>query len=257
MTSFLMAIVRALRFIVIVLIIGLGAIPLLVLSLFPLRTKRGAHLAAYVAVGMARAFVWVVNMRLRTSNAQAIREHEGLLLANHLSFIDIVILISHAPMRFLSTAGVRNLPVIGQMAVALDTIFVKRGKKESRTEARQELVKQLEAQRYPPLVLFPEGVIGPGDEVQEFRHGAFEIAIQTQTRCLPCAIVYNPLAPVHFFDWSDTLPGIVWQIVTHPGRIDVMVTPLPVLDPLEYTDAVQMAEETHRSISSEYRKAFS
>lgn len=249
-----MVVLGVLRVAMILLVIGIGALPVLIFGAVPLRTAQGAKYSAVIAVEMARLLLRILHIRLHAPDERAVRTHAGLLVANHLSFADIILLFSLAPMRFLSTIGVRRLPVIGQMAVALDTIFVHRGSKASRSEAREALADQLQKQSYPPLALFPEGDIGPGDHVRAFRHGAFEVAIQTQVRCLPCMIIYQPLTPIHYHDPADSMPKAVWRLATFPGGVEATVSPLTVLDPAQYSNAEQMANAAHQIISAEYER---
>lgn len=231
-----------------------GASAVLLLGVLPFRTKRGIRLSMFPAQWMAKAFLWIFNLRLHCPNPERLRNHSGMVVCNHLSFTDIILLLSVTPVRFMSTAGVRNLPVIGWMAVVLDTIFVKRSNQESRSQAREEAVEKLSAQKNPPVVIFPEGVIGEGDEVAPFRYGAFEIAAQSHVNVLPCAITYAPLSVIHFGRWEDTLPGIVWKLATQPGGVQATLVPTPVLDPQTYEEPAQIAEESHQAIAEIYQQ---
>ncbi|MEZ4664481.1 MAG: 1-acyl-sn-glycerol-3-phosphate acyltransferase [Caldilineaceae bacterium] len=107
-------------------------------------------------------------MRIFCDDVAQMRRLHGLIFCNHLSYLDIMVLLSVAPVRFLSARGVQRIPFVGWIATAIDTVFVNRGDQASRAAVRTTLADQLRAQAYPPLVLFP-GQVGPGDQVLPFR----------------------------------------------------------------------------------------
>ena len=74
----------------------------------------------------------------------------------------------------------------------LGTIFVQRSDPNSRKQARAEVAKALQADPQPPVVIFPEGRLGPGTKMLPFRNGAF-IASENGISLLPCAVRYRPL----------------------------------------------------------------
>lgn len=210
----------------------------LLLSLLQLRNRQGVQLASLMVVLLARLFLWIFNIRLHCPDRETIRQHRGLIVANHLSYADIIVIYAIAPVRFMSTAGVRRIPFIGWIASAVGTIFVNRWDAKARSSAKEELATELLYRPYPPLALFPEGGTGPGDQLLRFRRGAFEVAIDAAVSCLPCAISYRPLDAIHYHAKNDTLPKAVWRLATWPTHINAIVTPLP---PLEFTPSYEPA----------------
>lgn len=237
------------RLVLLLLVIGIGALCVLLLSFIPLRVG-GARLATRPVTVMARLFMRVAGVDYQCPAPETVRNHHGLIFCNHTSFIDTLMVLHVAPARFLSTKGVRKLPIIGQIAVALDTIFVNRYNQEARVASRAEIAKALQAHTYPPLVLFPEGTIGPGHTLLPFRHGAFEIAQQEELPILPCALYYEPLDVLTWYEANATLPVMTWRLVMQRKRVKARLLPLSVVQMQADTDVTQAAEQTRQLIQN-------
>ena len=239
----------ALRVVLVAIVLGVGAVAVLLLSLLPLRVG-GAKVATLPVVWMARAFMWIFGIHFHCPDPERVRNHHGLIFCNHSSFIDTLMVLHLTPARFLSTKGVRKLPLIGQIAVAIETVFVHRYNDEARAAARNEVAESLRRRTFPPLVLFPEGKIGPGHTVLPFRYGAFEIAKAEGVAILPCALVYTPLAPIAWFESTKTLPTMAWQLATLRHGLQAQLIPLPVIQPTAESDVAQMAQQAQQAIQA-------
>jgi len=237
----------ALRITLVALAIGLGALVVLILSPLPLRIG-GAKIATWPVVLMARIFMALMGIRYHCPAPARVRHHQGLLFCNHTSFLDILLILYLTPARFLSTKGVRKLPIIGHLAVALDTVFVHRHNDEARAAARDEIVEQLRERSYPPLAIFPEGKIGPGHTVLPLRYGAFEIAKAEGIAILPCALVYEHLDVVTWFEREDNLIHMAWQIAMIPGGMTAKLVPLALLHPEPADDTAALANDLQQAI---------
>lgn len=244
----------ALRIILVALAIGVGALVVLLLSPLPFRV-RGAKIATWPVVFMARTFMVLMGIRYYCPDPDRVRNHRGLLFCNHTSFLDILMLLYLTPARFLSTKGVRNLPIIGQLAVALDTVFVHRYSDEARAAARDEIMLRLRERTYPPLAIFPEGKIGPGHTVLPLRYGAFEIAKAEEIAILPCALVYEKLEVVTWFGREDNLIAMAWQIAMLPGGMQATLVPLDLIEPQPASDIATMATNVQNALQQAIDRA--
>ncbi|MCB0064315.1 MAG: 1-acyl-sn-glycerol-3-phosphate acyltransferase [Caldilineaceae bacterium] len=229
-------------------VLGVGALVVLLLSPLPWRVG-GAKVATWPVVGMARAFVWLMGIRYHCPDPDRVRQHAGLIFCNHTSFIDTLLILYLTPARFLSTKGVRKLPLIGQIAVALDTIFVHRYKDEGRAAARADIAEGLRQRTFPPLAIFPEGKIGPGHTLLPFRYGAFEIAKAESVAILPCALVYEPLEVVTWFERNDSLISMAWQLALQ-RRMTATLLPLDLLYIRPDADVATLAEQTREQMQA-------
>jgi 1-acyl-sn-glycerol-3-phosphate acyltransferase len=99
----------------------------------------------------------------------------ALLVANHLSYLDILVLGALFPCTFVSKAEVARWPVVGFLARALGTLFLERERKRDLGRVNEELQKRLA--RGEALVLFPEGTSTSGAQVLPFRPALLEPAV--------------------------------------------------------------------------------
>ncbi|MFN8488962.1 MAG: 1-acyl-sn-glycerol-3-phosphate acyltransferase [Caldilineaceae bacterium] len=235
-----------LRLAVALVVLIVGALLVLLACLWPWRVQK-CRPAAWVTVWLARGFCRLFNLRVHCAEPAKLRQHRGLIFPNHLSYLDIIVLLSITPVRFLSMAAVRDYPLIGWIAHAIGTVFVVREDENSRQQARTAIVQSLASEPEPPLVLFPEGKIGQGAELLPFRHGAFEIAIEHGIAFLPCGLRYTPLRIAAWHNGHLLTP--LWQLAQFPGPLQVEVLPLTGMKPPVNADPGQMAEAIRQAMA--------
>lgn len=100
----------------------------------------------------------------------------GLLVSNHLSYLDIVAISSVAPAVFVSKAEVKNWPVFGALARMGGTIFIQRERRLDVGEVNGEIEKALADGAL--VVVFPEGTSSNGDTILPFRASLLEPALR-------------------------------------------------------------------------------
>ena len=100
----------------------------------------------------------------------------GILTANHLGYLDILVLASRQPLVFVSKSEVRRWPIIGWLAVCGGTIFVNRQRKSDVAALGSAFAPVVNAGGV--LVLFPEGTSTGGDRVLPFMPSLLESAAQ-------------------------------------------------------------------------------
>jgi 1-acyl-sn-glycerol-3-phosphate acyltransferase len=98
----------------------------------------------------------------------------GLLLCNHLSYLDILAISSVTPAVFVSKADVRKWPLFGWFAAIGGTVFVDRARRTHVGEVNQEVEAALAAGAL--VVIFPEGTSSNGETVLPFRSSLLEPA---------------------------------------------------------------------------------
>jgi 1-acyl-sn-glycerol-3-phosphate acyltransferase len=100
----------------------------------------------------------------------------GLLVSNHLSYLDIVVICSVTPAIFVSKAEVRRWPVFGALAKLGGTIFIQRERRTHVGEVNNEIEKALAAGAL--VVVFPEGTSSNGETILPFRAPLLEPALR-------------------------------------------------------------------------------
>ncbi len=220
----------------------------LITALIPVRI-RGARLSAWLLPTICRLLLLLFNVQFTVKEPERITKLDGFIFPNHLSFLDIVLLESIFPVRFVSKAEIANWPFLGWIARAVDTVFVKREDKDSREKARTALAN---LNTFPAVVLFPEGgIYQPPDELKPFRYGAFEIAQAGSNPFIPAVISYEPLDIVFWRD--EPLLTAVWRFASRPEPIKARLFLLRTVQPTPDDDPRQLALETHGAMSAIYK----
>jgi len=225
--------------------IGFGGTLLIISSWLPI-TIKGYHISMWLLLVIVRTLLFILNVRVDCTNPDRLRRHHGFIFPNHMTYLDVLALVSITPLRFLAKDEVRAMPIIGQVAKSIGCVFVNRDDKSSRAEARTKL-SQVET--FPPVVLFPEGKRNPGDHLLPFRYGAFEIVIRGQTPFLTCAIEYDQ-PKIAIWHRGESIIKAALRVAAHNKQIKARLTPLEVVTPTLDDDPVQMSLATHESMTA-------
>lgn len=113
----------------------------------------------------------------------------GLVVANHLSYLDILALSALAPFVFIAKKEVRSWPIFGWMAKIAGTLFVDRERKLDTGKVNESVGEALRA--CLRVVLFPEGTSSDGNSVLPFRPSLFEPALVAGAAVTPAFISYT------------------------------------------------------------------
>ena len=170
----------------------------------------------------------------------------GMMVANHVSWLDIPVLGALCPTVFLSKAEVRRWPVIGWLAGSAGTLFITRGGGQSRTVA-SNISRALCAGGL--LTLFPEGTTTNGTSVLRFHPRLMAPALETSTRVQPVALRYvcdEGLDPVAPFIGTETFGRHLWRVLSRQ-RFRVQVRFFEPLEP-PYAGRRELADAARRRI---------
>lgn len=102
----------------------------------------------------------------------------GVLIANHLSYLDFVVFASISPCVFVSKAEVEGWPLLGWMTTMAGTVYVHRGRRGSAKEAGDGMRAVTDAGL--PVVFFPEGTTSNGEAVLRFHSGLLAEALASE-----------------------------------------------------------------------------
>ena len=112
----------------------------------------------------------------------------ALIVANHISWLDIPLLRSTSLMSFVSKGEIRKWPLVGWVASASGAVFHQRGSHDSASGVSIAMSERL--QQGIKVAIFPEGGILPGHGVKRFHARLFAAAIETQSPVQPVMIRY-------------------------------------------------------------------
>lgn len=148
-----------------------------------------------------------------------------LLVANHLSWLDILVLHAARHCRFVSKADVRRWPLVGFMASGAGTLYIERERR--RDAMRMVRVMAAALADGDVLAVFPEGTTGDGSRLLPFHANLIQAAIAAQAPVQPVALRFADRAtgaaaqgPRYVGD--ETLVGSVWRTLSGPP-IDAIV----------------------------------
>jgi len=137
-----------------------------------------------------------------------------LLVANHISWLDILVMHSACACRFISKSDIRKWPMIGGMASAAGTLFIERASRRDAMRVVHTMAECLGESQV--LAIFPEGTTGDGTHVLPFHGNLIQAAIVTQAPVQPVGLRFidattlqNSIAPCYIGD--ETLVTSLWR----------------------------------------------
>jgi len=194
---------------------GIGALPRLDLGRAGgrshwRRTRRsGRTLASFLQLWLAARFAarrldalerqrLSAELALRTLHAldvevtrrHAYRQVDGpaLVVANHVSWLDVYVLNAGAPARFVAKSETRHWPVVGGIAERFGSIFIVRGSVRDAARVARAVATALRSG--DRVVVFPEATTTDGSELRRFHHAMFQAAIDAGVPVQPIALRY-------------------------------------------------------------------
>ncbi len=177
----------------------------------PLGVMRGAWRLLRIAAVLGRAWIHFRSTRERSlfANAEQMRfssermlrvakipvtvqgpiPAEGLIVSNHLGYLDVMVLGSLVRSAFVSKEEVRSWPFVGGLVAAIGTIFLKRESIRAAAEVNRVVAKTMRDGL--PVVFFPEGTTTGGNELLPFQPALFDGAVKAHQPIHPVAIRYT------------------------------------------------------------------
>jgi 1-acyl-sn-glycerol-3-phosphate acyltransferase len=156
-----------------------------------------------------------------------------LIVSNHVSWLDIVVLSATAPVSFVAKRDVDGWPFFGSLARLQRTIFVDRTRRHATGQARDEMRDRLMAGDL--LVLFPEGTSSDGRRVLPFKSSFFGAADVEGVLVQPVTLAYAgqwnlPMTRRHLpsYAWygdMDLAPHLLGALMAGPIEVTVICHP--------------------------------
>ena len=190
---------------------------------------------------VARALLAALGIRLRWRGAAP--RPGTLLVANHVSWLDVVALLAVVPVRPVAKCEVRRWPGIGGLAGVTGAIFVDR----SRPKTLPGTVREVSAALRDgwSVAAFPEGTTFCGATRGRFRPAMFQAAVDARAPVVPVFIGYDSTEPA--FVGDDTLWSSVCR-VARQRRTTVTLIAAPALRPADGTDRGALARAAQASV---------
>lgn len=174
-----------------------------------------------------------------------------LLVANHLSYLDVPVLGSALDTSFVSKAEVAGWPVIGLLARCFDTVFLVRERKRDLPATNAQIARALG--RGVGVVVFPEGTSTKGDSVLPFRPSLLAPAAEGGLDVWAATLSYrtapqDPPASTHVCWWGDMPFGPHALEMAALECIEARLEFLP--EPVRDGDRKRLAEKLQQAIAA-------
>jgi 1-acyl-sn-glycerol-3-phosphate acyltransferase len=142
-----------------------------------------------------------------------------LLVINHISWLDILVVHAARHCRFVSKSDVKHWPLLGTMATGGGTLYIEREKRRDAMRVVHHMAQSLKAGEI--VAVFPEGTTGDGRTLLPFHGNLVQAAVATGSPVQPVGLRFvdratgeDSIGPLYLDD--DTLLGSLWR--TLAGR---------------------------------------
>ena len=150
------------------------------------REQKLAHIQAWSAHVLS---VMGVRLNIAPSSTFVWPNETQLLVANHVSWLDVLVIQALQPCVFVAKSEVRRWPLIGNMAQACGVVFVDRSSSSAARKMVDDVARALHHGYC--VAAFPEGTSSEGHGVSLFHANLFEAAIHRDVEVLPLALRYT------------------------------------------------------------------
>lgn len=171
-------------------------------------------------------------VELPAPGAGSLAELKGgaLLLANHVNWLDIFLILSRTPAHFVAKMEISGWPVVGALVAGVGTLFVERHRRRAVSQLNDRIENMLRLARR--VAVFPEGTTSDGSRLLQFHANLIEPALRAGVPVVPVGLRYTdrhgrPTEAV-LFTGDMTLGASLWRLLGAPGIV-AELHPLPAV----------------------------
>ncbi len=232
-----------------------------------LRAWRFARLLTHVLLGLsisATVFPWVshrrqlriirwwsrgmlatMNVKVAVHGRHPAARHPTLLVSNHVSWLDVWVILSVYPVRFVAKSDIARWPLAGWLVRQAGTIFIERARRGDTARINREIVAVMA--RPETVAVFPEGTTTDGTRLGAFHASLFQPALAPGARLAVAAIRYpradgSPNADCAYAGQRSLLQSI---------RL-ILAQPAPRAE-LHFLGYVEATDRTRREVADDSR----
>ncbi len=221
------------------------------------KTKRVA--AIRTTSGFARIVLVLFGVRLHIKHRERLRKKGGrLIVSNHLSYIDVLVLSALAPAVFITSVELKNTALLGTLARLSGSIFVERRRPSGLKREIEDIALALG--QGLDVALFPEGTTSNGDRVQPFKNSLFDAAVLTRAGIVPVCFRYTRVNEervtpenrdlVFYYGGVSFLKHLVRFLSLRSIDVEVIILKAIRVNPRQ--SRKDLAAATHKTISAAY-----
>lgn len=185
----------------------------------------------------------ILNIKVTIAGDEGQLERGGyVIIANHVSYVDGIVLGSIFPIVFVSKREVKKWPIVGQWNVLCGTIFINRQRKNEVGALVREMTRKLRQEAN--ILLFPEGTSTNGEKMLPFQTVPLAAPLRSRSIIVPVTLAYTtideqPVTAVNrdFVYWYGDMDFVThfWNLLGRRG-VEVLVTLQPKIECFRYAD---------------------
>jgi 1-acyl-sn-glycerol-3-phosphate acyltransferase len=160
--------------------------------------KLGAGLQRAFVRWWARGILAALGVELHAAGLAPLRP--GLIVANHVSWLDVIAIAAVQPAAFVCKSEIAKWPGIGWLLTRAGTIFIRRGSFRDVWRVNLDIRARLAGHEH--VAAFPEGTTSDGSDVLAFRPALFQPAVDLGLPVYPLAITYSSAAAAYVGETS-------------------------------------------------------
>lgn len=161
-----------------------GSVLVAASAALPIETRKRDRITRRMTALFARSLL--AGFGVKPQKSGALSEEPALIVCNHLSWLDILVLLALVPdASFIAKSEIAAWPVIGRITKATGSIFIDRSRKRDLLRVIPAIQDSFASGR--SVVLFGEGTTTDGTSTLPFRSSLFESAVRSGVRVVPVA----------------------------------------------------------------------
>jgi 1-acyl-sn-glycerol-3-phosphate acyltransferase len=198
-----------------------------------------AQRSAWIAQ-WSRGLLRLLGVTLRTQG-HAVQQGPMLVVLNHISWLDIVVLLCVQPVSFVSKSEVRRWPLIGWLATQAGTLYIERTRRQDALRMVQRIADALRSGQL--IAIFPEGTTSDGQALLPFHANLLQAAIASGSPVQAVALRYREsdgqpsTSPAYV--GHDTLLSSVWRLLCAK----------PVTAQLDFLEPIESSGKQRKELS--------
>lgn len=144
-----------------------------------------------------------------------------LIVANHVSWLDVFVLLAKQPVRFVAKSELAEWPLAGRLIRDTGAIFVERERRHDTRRVNHHAARALASGDV--IAVFPEGTTTAGDTLLKFHASLLQPIVEARGHLLPVAIRYRdargaPSAAAAYVG-DDSFAASFWRVCSEPGLV--------------------------------------
>ena len=205
--------------------------------------QRSQHVADW-----SKRFLQLLGVAVKV-NGQPLQKGPLMVVINHVSWLDILVMLAAQPVCFVSKSEVRHWPIIGWLATNVGTLYIERAKARDALRVIHQIAESLKAGHL--IGIFPEGTTSDGKSLLPFHANLMQAAIASGSPVQPVALRFLEtngtlsMSPTYIDD--DTLLSSVWRML----RAD------PVTAQLDFLHCVESQGLDRRELAAQLQQLIS